>query len=117
RSTSRCAWVPLPDPGGPRSISLIGVRPPAVGERNSPVVLDPNGALAAAPSQFRLPDQPLILMGEQIALNLRHSVHGDTDHDQKRRTTKVEGYGGVGNQNFGNQADNRKINRAKHSDP
>src|SRR5579871_3293890 len=118
RSTSRCAWVPLPDPGGPRRISLIGVRPPAVGERNSPVVwvLTAPRALAAAAPQFRLPDQPLILMGEQIALNLRHGVHGDTDHDQKRCTTKVEGHRSVGNQNFGDQADDRKINRAEHRD-
>src|SRR5580704_3349195 len=71
---------------------------------------------AAPASQFRLPDQPLILMGEQIALNLRHRVHGDTDHDQKRRAAKVERHRRIGNQNFRNQADDREINRSDHSD-
>ena len=27
--TSRCAWVPLPAPGGPKRINLMTIRPPA----------------------------------------------------------------------------------------
>src|SRR6266403_2706639 len=38
-------------------------------------------ASAATPPQLRLPDQSLILVREQIALNLCHRIHGYADHD------------------------------------
>src|SRR2546423_15041231 len=63
-------------------------------------------ASAATPPQLRLPDQPLILVGEQIALNLRHRIHGHADHDQQRRAAKVERHRGVGNQNFSDRSAN-----------
>src|SRR5207248_10152267 len=119
RWTSRCAWVPLPDPGGPRSISLMRFAPRrSVGEVRTPVVGFYRGWLqsAATAPQFRFSDQPLVLMGEQITLHLRHRVHGHADDDQKRGAAKVKRHRGVRNQNFGDQADDRKIDRADHRD-
>src|SRR6266481_4064710 len=73
-------------------------------------------ASAATPPQLRLPDQPLILVREQIALNLRQRIHGHADHDQERRAAKVERHRGVGNQNFRDKADNREVDRAQYRD-
>src|SRR6202049_3603516 len=71
---------------------------------------------AATPPQLRLPDQPLILVGEQITLNLRHRIHGHADDNQQRRSAKVKRHRGVGNQNLRDQADDRKVDRAEHRD-
>src|SRR5882762_9075833 len=73
-------------------------------------------ASAATPPQLRLPDQPLILVSKQITLNLRHRIHGHADDDQQRRSAKVKRHRGVGNQNLGDKADNREVDRAQHRD-
>jgi hypothetical protein len=55
-------------------------------------------------------------MGQQIALHLRHRIHGHADHDQQRGAAEVERHRRVGNQNFRDQADDRQIDRAEHRD-
>src|SRR5262249_40951384 len=65
-----------------------------------------------ATSELRALDQTFVLVGEQIALDLRHGIHRDADHDQKRGTAEVERHRGVGNQNFWQKTDDRKIRGA-----
>src|SRR5258707_12244710 len=66
-------------------------------------------ASAATPPQLRLPDQPLILVREQIALNLRHRIHGHADHDQQLRAAKGERHRGMGTQHSRIKAAHRQI--------
>src|SRR4029077_14086200 len=96
RSTSRCAWVPFPAPGGPSRISLITLLPPS--SKAEP----PRGPAPSSAStpQLRSLDQPLVLMRQEIALNLRNGIHRDADHNQQRGAAEIERHGRVGNQDF-----------------
>src|ERR1700722_16267401 len=108
-STSRCAWVPLPAPGGPRRISLIGVSPQKLFRAPSSGTGEPTSRAAshkivvrcsASPSpraaKLRALDQSFILVGKQVALHLGDGVHGDADDDQERRSAEVERHRRVG---------------------
>src|SRR6266851_2627882 len=75
------------------------------------------GSISSRPtSQLRSLDEALILMREQVALDLRHRIHGDADDDKQRGATEIERHGRVGNQHFRNEADNREIERSEHCD-
>src|SRR5947199_184296 len=55
-------------------------------------------------------------MRQQIALNLRDRIHGDADHDQERRAAEIEHPGRVGEDDLGQQAHQRQIDRADGGD-
>ena len=55
-------------------------------------------------------------MRQQIALDLRHRIHGHADHDQQRRTAEVERHRGVGDQNLRNETHDRQIAGAQDGD-
>src|SRR5688572_477898 len=103
--TSRPAWVPLPAPGGPSRMMFIAIPAP-----RSPSAPEP--AL-----QLRLLDQVAILMGDQVALDLGHRVHGHVDHDQQAGAAEIEGDAGPGDQEFRDQADQGQIGGADHGHP
>src|SRR5882724_6613588 len=93
------AWVPLPAPGGPNRIRFIArlFRPGAF--------------------ESRLLDKTLILLGDEMALNLRNSVHGHADHDQERSAAEGELLHIIGPaDDFRDQADRRKIQRTDDRD-
>jgi hypothetical protein len=56
------------------------------------------------------------LVRQQVALHLRHRIHGHADDDQQRRAAEIERHLGVGNQHFREQADDRQIAGADHGD-
>src|SRR2546422_3084914 len=72
------ACVPLPTPGAPMSTS----RTPA-----PPATLIPSSAAAADPRPLQ---EAVVVPHDELRLDLLHRVHGDADHDQKRRTAEVE---------------------------
>src|SRR6266436_8077827 len=93
------AWVPLPAPGGPNRMRFIArlFRPGAF--------------------ETRLLDKTLILLGDEMALNLRHGVHGHADDDQERGAAKGELLHIVGAaDDLRDQADGREIERAHDGD-
>src|ERR1700676_2288616 len=74
--SSRFACVPLPAPGGPSRIKFIGS---GSSRKSSP----------AAPQLCPF-DQPLVLVGEQVRVNLRHGIHRDADDDQEAGPAEIE---------------------------
>src|SRR5882724_2017866 len=92
----RCAWVPLPAPGGPRRMMFIALR-----------------SSAAAP-QAGLLDETLVLVGEQVRLDLGHRIERDRDHDQQAGAAEVERHAATGDQQLGQDADRRQVERADH---
>ena len=66
--------------------------------------------------QLGLLDQPLVLVREQVALHLRHRVHGHAHRDQQRGAAEIERHGGVGDQQLGQHADGREVDRADDGD-
>src|SRR5882672_1717571 len=94
-----CAWVPLPAPGGPRRIKFI----------------DPLSSAPAAQPGFL--DEALVLVGQQMRLDLGHRVERDRDHDQEAGAAEVERYAAAGDQQLGQDADRRQVERADHGQP
>src|SRR5204862_521001 len=97
-SSRRFACVPLPAPGGPSRIRFIPASSPA-------------------PPESRLLDQPLILMGQKVRVDLRYGVHRHADDDQQARAAKIERHRIVRPQYFGADAPRREADSADHGDP
>src|SRR3954454_11295852 len=106
RSATILAWVPLPAPGGPIRISLMGaVR--ALGT----VPWLRSGRGSSAQESFVV---PLL----ELALDLLHRVERDADHDQDGRATEREVLVRV-HQGEGDQRDERdqpEVERARQRD-
>src|ERR1044072_1746911 len=104
---SRWAWVPLPAPGGPRRMmfSMCGTLP-----------LLPR-LLPAAGLQLRLLDEVAILVGDQVALDLRDRIHREVDADQQAGAAEIERDAGLAEHDFRNEADQHKIGRANDREP
>src|SRR5207244_11628230 len=49
----------------------------------------------ARPSELRLLDQTFILLRQQMALHLCHSIHGDTHHNEQRGAAEIERQGRI----------------------
>ena len=66
---------------------------------NGPVVPGPDYPqtlrLAQASLQLRLLDQPLILMGQQVPVNLRHGIHRRRHHDEQRGAAQQDDAGAL----------------------
>src|SRR3712207_8233602 len=58
----------------------------------------PRSTLFPYTTLFRSLDQALVLMGEQMAVDLRHRIHGDRDHDQERGAAEIERQGPIGDE-------------------
>ncbi len=70
----------------------------------------------ASSAQLGLADQALILMGLQMAVDLRHRIHGHAHHDEQRGAAEIEGQIRVGDQHLRQQADDRQIGGAENGD-
>src|SRR5215208_7104360 len=70
----------------------------------------------AAGLQLRLLDEVAILMGDQVALDLRDRVHRHVDDDEQARSAQVEGHPRLAEQNLRNKADHYDIGSADHRD-
>src|SRR4029077_5639534 len=81
---SSFAWVPFPEPGGPRKITARSSFP--TGRSCSATMSSP---LAAA-AQTALPRKTLIVAHDELCLQLLHGVHRHAAHDQERGTAKVK---------------------------
>src|SRR5207302_1746174 len=77
---------------------------------------DRSANLSAPTAQLRALDQAFILVREQVALDLRHRVHGHADYDQQRGAAEIEWYRSIGDENLRQQAYQREISRADHGD-
>src|SRR5689334_18682175 len=105
---SRAAWVPFPAPGGPNKMMFsIEGRSPA---RSC-------SALARRRLELRFLDEVAILMGDEVALDLAHRVHGHVDDDQQARTAEAEVEPGLGRQDVRDEADHDQIGGADDRDP
>ncbi|CAD5267188.1 conserved hypothetical protein [Bosea sp. EC-HK365B] len=72
---------------------------------------------APCPPQLRLFDQPLILMGQQMTMDLSHRVHGRRHHDQQRGAAEQDDRNlGIGDHELRDQADDSQIGGAEHGD-
>ena len=79
-------------------------------------LVSPAGS-ASAESYSALLHEPVVLPEEQVLINLRHGIEGDTDDDQQRRATKAERYvDHVGDEDR-QQRDEREKDRAGERDP
>src|SRR3546814_15986971 len=58
--------------------------------------------MQASALQFRLLDQITILVGQQMALDLRHCIDRDVYHDQQTSASQIERYTCFGDQEFRN---------------
>ena len=67
--------------------------------------------LVRAP-QLRLLDQALVLVGQQMALDLRHRIHGHAHGNEQRGAAEVERHGPIGYQDLGQHADGRQVDGA-----
>src|SRR3546814_588210 len=72
--------------------------------------------MQAADLQFRLLDQITILVGQQIALDLRHCIDRDVYHDQQTSASQIERYACFRDQELRNQTNQRKISCTDHGD-
>ena len=90
------ACVPLPAPGGPSRIRFI--------------------TASRRPPELRLLDQAFVLVRQQMALHLRHRIHGHADGDQQRGAAEVERHRGVGDQQLRQHAHDRQVDGADHRD-
>ena len=63
-------------------------------------------------SELSFLDQAFVLVGKQVALDLRHGIHRDANRDQQRRAAEVERHGGVGNQKLRQHANGREVDGA-----
>src|SRR5687768_5838111 len=72
------------------------------------------GSALAAGLQLRLLDEVAILMGDQVALNLRDRVHRHVDDDEQAGAAEIEGHARLAEQNLRNKADQDEIGRAHH---
>src|ERR1700680_4022944 len=79
----RCAWVPLPAPGGPSKITAR-CRPVARLARFRSAV--------AAATQLSLLDKPFIIPHHQLSLNLLNGVHRHANDDQEGGAAKIKVY-------------------------
>src|SRR3546814_10886724 len=70
--------------------------------------------MQAAALQFRLLDQITILVGQQMALDLRHCIDRDVYHDQQTSASQIERYTCFGDQEFRNSTNQRKISCTDH---
>src|SRR5688500_14558892 len=103
---SRAAWVPLPAPGGPNRTMFMEERS-----------LMRSQSAPAAGLELRLLDEVAVLVGDQMALDLRHRVHGDVDDDQQAGPAEVEGHARLAEEELGDQADQHQISRASDGQP
>src|SRR5262249_47935699 len=135
-STSRCACVPFPAPGGPSRMSLMKCpqiesargarasnpnihdgadddqeRRDAATGRDGPV---PTSSTTAA--QLRPLDQAFVLVRQQVALDLGDRVHGHADHDEQRGAAEIERHRRVRDQDLGDEAHDGKIAGADDGD-
>src|SRR3954471_16578279 len=55
-------------------------------------------------------------MRQQVALDLRHRIHSDADHDQQRRAAEVKRHRGIGDQNFRQETNQREVAGADDRD-
>src|SRR5271166_3707815 len=77
---SSCAWVPLPEPGGPKRIRAVA-GPGRTG------ISEGTSSTANAASARR---EALVVAHDELRLDLVYRVHGHTHHDQQRCSTKIE---------------------------
>src|SRR3990172_10133194 len=64
------------------------------------------------PLEVRLLQQALVLVRHDVGLHLRHEVHGHDDDNQERGTAEIKRYVPLQNQEFGQQAHHRHVERA-----
>jgi len=55
-------------------------------------------------------------MSLQMAHDLSHRIHGDTDHDKERGSTEIKWKRRIGDQHFWQKTDNGKIGCTDHRD-
>src|SRR3569833_1720365 len=105
RSTSRCACVPLPAPGGPSRMMFIGpcpfLRPPC--SRGSA------RSLSQTALKLRLLYQVAVLVRQQVRLDLADGVDRHVDHDQQAGAAHEQRNAGLRDHIFGDHADHRQI--------
>src|SRR6201993_3564913 len=68
------------------------------------------------PPQLRSLNQSFILVRQQVALDLRHRVHGHADHDQERGAAEIKRYRRVRDQDLGQQANEGEAGPADDGD-
>ena len=108
RKTSSAPMVkPMRRPR-PDDIEAIPLGAPA---RQAVAAAAAAGVIAAAPAASTL-DQAFILVREQMALHLRHRIHGDADHDQQRGAAEIEHARRIGEDDFRQQTHEREIDGA-----
>src|SRR5437762_5297829 len=85
RADSRSACVPLPAPGGPSSTMIIVDTLKRFGGAfgSSEKNLVGSARLAPAESHSPLLHEAVVLPQQQMLIDLRHGVEGDTDHNQE----------------------------------
>src|ERR1051325_10929318 len=64
-----------------------------------------------APFEIRLPQEALLLVRHDVCLHLRHEIHRHHDDDEERSAAEVERHVPLQDQEFGQQADKRYIDR------
>ena len=52
-----------------------------------------------------------------MALHLSHRIHGHANRDEQRGAAEIEWHGGIGNQDFGQDANGGEIDGADDRDP
>src|SRR3972149_6298620 len=63
------------------------------------------------PLEVRLLQQALVLVRHDVGLHLRHEVHGHDDDDQERGAAEIKRYVPPQDQEFGQQAHQRHVER------
>src|SRR5207253_1655204 len=77
------------------------------------------GTVRGKPSRMKPPflDQPLILMGEQMRVDLRHGIHRHADDDQQAGAAEIERHRILRDQDLRQNAYRGQIDRAENGDP
>src|ERR1019366_533524 len=100
----RSPCVPLPEPGGPSSTTIIG--------RSLEATL-------RAPAEPHAPllHEAVVLPQQQVLLHLRERVERDAHHDQQRRSAEAEVHIDEAADPDRQQRDQREEDRARQRDP
>src|SRR5215468_1716977 len=96
-SWRRRACVPLPAPGGPSITTRTS--PPSPSAPNAPAL-----------------HEALVAAGDHVRLHGRDGVERHADHDEQRRAAEVERNAELGDEDGGQDADRRDVERARQRD-
>src|SRR6516225_10972978 len=83
---STFAWVPFPEPGGPRKITARSSF--ATGRCSSATLSSPSSLATAAHSAFAR--KAFVITHDELCLQLLHGIHRHAHHDQERSATEIK---------------------------